>query len=247
MAAETGDRTLLAACRRIWNRLVERRMHLTGGIGPSRRNEGFTFDWDLPDETAYLETCAAIALVFFAQRMLGIERDGRYADVAERALYNGVLAGIGLDGVSFFYANPLAAHPFVSPHLSETLPPNPDTVHYRRSAWFGCACCPPNIARLLASLPSYLYGARGKELYVHHYAAGRMTAEVGGHGITVTQETDYPWDERIRLRIDADAAAAWTLALRIPGWCRGATLDVNGEAVAVDDICTRGYARLQRT
>jgi len=153
VAAETHDGELLAACKRLWRDATRHKMYVTGGVGPSGRNEGFTRTYDLPNETAYAETCAAIALVFFAHRMLQIEADAHYADVMERALYNGTISGVSADGTRFFYTNPLAAAP---PARAAGGKPEP-----HRREWFGCACCPPNIARLIASLPQYVYSAAG--------------------------------------------------------------------------------------
>ncbi len=240
VAAETGDRTLLAALKRLWENVTAKRMHVTGGLGPTSRNEGFTFDYDLPNENAYDETCANIALVFWAHRMLHLEPDGRYADVLERALYNSVISGISLDGKQFFYANPLAAHPGVDPHGGI----RPADAHYRRSDWFGCACCPPNIARLLASLGGYVYSQGKGEARVNLYVQGSGELEVDGCRVELRQKTDYPWDGRIRIAVTPAQPVHFTVALRIPGWSRGATLKVNGRNVR--PVVARGYARLVR-
>ena len=240
VAAETGDRTLLAALKRMWKNVTAKRMHVTGGLGPTSRNEGFTFDYDLPNETAYDETCANIALVFWAHRMLHLDPDGRYADVMERALYNSTISGVSLDGQRFFYANPLAAHPGVDPHggIREA------HEHYRRSAWFGCACCPPNIARLLASLGGYVYSQGKGEARVNLYVAGCGELEVDGRRVELRQKTRYPWDGRVALTVMPAEPAAFAVALRIPGWCRGASLTVNGRAVRM--TIDKGYARIVR-
>lgn len=242
VAQATGDKTLLKACKRLWKNLVERRMHITGGLGPVAANEGFTCDYDLPNESAYLESCAAIGLVFWAQRMLNAEFDGEVADVMERALYNGTISGVSFDGKTFFYGNPLAAHPgfdgngrFVNKEY-----------HYRRSKWFGCACCPPNIARMIAQFPGFVYSIRARELAVHHYAGSESQVTVAGQTVRLVQETAYPWQERVVLRLTPERASVWTLALRIPGWCREATLCVNDKAVALAPVTTRGYARIRR-
>lgn len=235
VAAATGDGELLAACRRLWDNVVERRMYLTGGVGSTAQGERFTTDYDLPNETAYTETCAAIGLVFWAARMLAVEADGRYADVLERALYNGVLGGLSLDGRGFFYDNPLAVEPA---RYSGRFQP-------RRQEWFGTACCPTNMVRLLGSLGGYVYGQSDEALYVHLYTAGVLGVETPFGGVELAQETDYPWDGAVRLRVTATPATPWTLALRLPGWCRSPRLRVNGdEAVAP---VQRGYARLHRT
>jgi len=237
VAAESGDRELFDACKRIWRNITERRMYVHGGVGSTRFGERFTFDYDLPNEEAYAETCAAIALVFFAHRMLQIEADSRYADVMERALYNGVVSGVSLDGRKFFYDNLLAVHPEYY-KFSGQKPPF-------RQEWFGCACCPPNIARMLASLGGYVYSQAKDEVYVHLYAAGSARLDVDGRRVAIEQETDYPWKEDVRLVVRAGEPTAFSLALRIPGWCRGARLAVNGKAVRVEP--KKGYAKIKRT
>ncbi|MCY2929990.1 MAG: glycoside hydrolase family 127 protein [Planctomycetota bacterium] len=239
LAAATGDKTLLAACRRLWKNLTGRRMYITGGIGPTRTNEGFTFDYDLPNESAYAETCAAIALVFWAHRMLHLDPDSQYADVMERALYNGILSGVSRDGQRFFYVNPLALYP---PML------NPKDTFFggRRQDWFGCACCPPNVARLIASLPGYVYSSNPREAWVHLYAAGEAALEVADTKLTLTQATAYPWDGEVSLTVSPETPATFTLALRIPGWCRKASLRVNGKPIGLASITKKGYARIKR-
>ena len=214
-------------------------MYITGGIGPTRNNEGFTFDYDLPNESAYAETCAAIALVFWAHRMLHLDTDARYADVMERALYNGILSGVSRDGKKFFYVNPLALYP---PML------NPKDTFFsgRRQDWFGCACCPPNLARLIAGLPGYVYSSNAREAWVHLYAAGEAALEVAGTKLTLTQATAYPWDGEVTLTVSPETPATFTLALRLPGWCRKASLKINGKPVALAAITKKGYARVKR-
>jgi DUF1680 family protein len=240
VATETGDRALAAACKRLWKNLTQKRMHITGGIGPTCANEGFTQDYDLPNQEAYLETCAAIGLVFWAHRMLHMDPDSEYADVMERALYNGVISGVSLDGRRFFYGNPLAAHPgfdgngkFVS-----------RGYHYRRSDWFACACCPPNIARLLASLPGYICSEGRNEARVHLYVQGKAELELGGQMVELIQRTAYPWKEKVSITVRPEGSARFNLALRIPGWCRGAGLKLNGRQVPIRT--TKGYVGITR-
>ncbi len=239
VGAETGDRKLLAACRRLWRNMTERRMYVTGGIGSTHQGERFTVDYDLPNETAYAETCAAIGLVFWAHRMLQVERHGRYADAMERALYNGVASGISLDGRRFFYANPLAVRP-------ATFGGRGDHVTATRQDWFGCACCPPNIARLMASLPQYVYSQGRREAYVHLYAQGSGRFEMGGVPVAVSQRTRYPWHGKVTLAVRTKEPTEFTLSLRIPGWCRKAALTVNGKAVRLSGVMKKGYAHLKR-
>jgi DUF1680 family protein len=233
VARETGDRTLAAACRRLWDSVTQRRMYVTGGIGSTRQGEAFTFDYDLPNETAYAETCAAVGLVFFAHRMLQLEADARYADVMERALYNGVLSGISLDGQRFFYANPLAVIPSNAPFLQ---PP----MAVERQPWFECACCPPNLARLVLSLGGYLCSTRRDTVYVHLYASGSVTTPAA----RITMETEYPWKETVRLTVSPSRPGRFTLALRIPGWCADAHFRVNGQRQ--NPRRRKGYALVTR-
>ncbi len=240
VAAETGDKTLLAACKRLWKNVTHRRMYITGGIGSSKDGERFTTDYDLPNETAYAETCAAIGLVFWAHRMLHLEPDGRYADVMERALYNGVLSGVSLDGSKFFYVNPLTVHPkgfrFMYAAYFEPV----------RQEWFGTSCCPTNLARLLASLERYVYSQGKNEIYVHLYVAGAAEFDLAGSKVRLTQKTQYPWKEKVRLIVRPEKPAEFTVALRIPGWCRAASLKVNGRAVRLARITKKGYAKIKR-
>ncbi len=248
VAAETGDRGLLAACERLWQSIATRRMLVTGGVGTNPRDEGFTFDYDLPDEWAYAETCAAIANVFFNHRMLQITGDAKYADVMERALYNGVPSGVSLDGRLFFYSNPLAVH---EPQRTVTRGAKGevwDGLTNHRKAWFGCACCPPNIARLYASLGGYVYSTAGRALYVHLYAAGESVAEFAGQRVRVTQETRYPWDGRIRITLRPARAVRGTVCLRMPAWCDDADLRVAGKDVNMqrDVRIAQGYVRITR-
>ena len=227
LAVEFQDKDLLAACKRIFEHTVSKRMYVIGGIGSSKANEGYTEDYDLPNESAYAETCAAIALVFFAHRLLQIECDGRYADVMERALYNNVLSGVSLAGDRFFYVNPLASR---GSHL--------------RWQWHHCSCCPPNLTRLLASLGLYAYSYSGSEIFVHLYGSSTANFHVDGQEIRIVQKSNYPWDGLISIAIETSQSVQFVLALRIPDWCRHAKLRVNrkNEQLRVD----RGYAMVAR-
>jgi uncharacterized protein len=242
VAAETGDRELVEVCRSIWDDLTQHQMYVTGGLGPAHTNEGFTFPYDLPNETAYAETCAAIALVFWANRMFHIDPNSKYIDVMERALYNGFLSGVSFEGSHFFYANPLASYPKVNPY--ERWSGIATDEHYRRSEWFECACCPPNLARLISSVGSYFYSTTPDTLYVHLYNQNRANFQMGGAAVQVEQQTSYPWDGEIRLNIGIDQAAQLNLALRIPDWCRDYRLEVNGAPVSVTP--ENGYAVISR-
>ncbi len=238
VANELGDRSLIRACERLWQHVHGRRLYVTGGIGSTRQNEGFTFDYDLPNETAYCETCAAVGLVFWNHRMLQLAGDSRYADAIERALYNGTISGVSLDGQRFFYANPLAALPAAAQGAGEN-------VAVERQEWFGCACCPPNIARLVASLGQYVYSESPTTAYVHLYVQGQGALRIGDMPVTIRQQTKYPWDGVIAVDVCPEAVARFTLALRIPGWCRNWKLRVNGKAQAAVPV-VKGYAQIVR-
>jgi DUF1680 family protein len=210
--AETGDEGYLNALKRLWENMTLKRMYVTGGLGSRYEGEAFGKDYELPNERAYTETCAAIASVMWNWRLLALGGDARYADLMEWTLYNAVLPGLSLDGQHYFYQNPLA-----------------DDGSHRRQAWFGCACCPPNVARLLASLPSYFYSVSDDALWVHLYAQGSLeTTLENGETVVLEQATRYPWDGEVTLTLRAEGT--FTLKLRIPAWAEGATVQVNGEA-----------------
>ncbi len=253
VAAETDDESLLAACERLWENVTKRRMYVTGGVGSSSHGERFTVDYDLPNDLAYAETCAAVGLVFWAHRMLQFDGDGKYADVMERALYNGVLSGVSLEGDKFFYANPLEA----IPALHEARPDlfGRDAVSYTRQDWFSCACCPPNLARLIASLGKYVYSqdedgeSRSdypKGIHVHLYVGGSGTFDVDGQEIVLSQKTRYPWEGEVVVTVQSEGEVRFPLALRIPGWSRGAALQINGRAVDVASRLEQGYVTIER-
>ena len=229
VATEYGDDTLRVALDRLWDDLTTKNLYVTGGLGPSADNEGFTSDYDLPNETAYAETCAAVGLVFWASRMLGMGPNARYADVMEQALYNGSISGLSLDGSRFFYENPL-----------ESL------GGHNRWTWHHCPCCPPNIGRMVASIGSYFYGQSDDAIAVHLYGDNTGRFEVAGGKVTLTQESRYPWDGAIALKVETERPLRFKLHLRIPGWCRKASLAVNGEAVDLTEITGNGYATLDR-
>lgn len=245
LAAYTKDESLLAACRRLWSNMVHKQMYVTGGIGSTHHGEAFTFDYDLPNDTAYAETCASIGLIFFARRMLQLEVKSEYADVLERALYNTVIAGMARDGRHFFYVNPLEVWAPACEH-------NPGKHHVKpvRPGWFACACCPPNAARLIASLGEYLYTVREETLFTHLYIGGTAKVEFGGVPVRVRQRSGLPWDGTVTMELDPAREVSFTLALRIPGWCGGARLRVNGEAVELGlggAVVEDGYAAISRT
>ncbi|WJQ05725.1 glycoside hydrolase family 127 protein [Geobacillus stearothermophilus] len=240
LAAKTGDESLKQACQTLWENVTKRQMYITGGVGSSAFGESFTFDFDLPNDTVYAETCAAIALVFWARRMLELEMDGKYVDVMERALYNGTISGMDLDGKRFFYVNPLEVWPKACERH--------DKRHVKpvRQKWFSCACCPPNLARLIASIGHYIYSQTSDALFVHLYVGSNIQTEIGGRSVEIVQETNYPWDGTVRLTISPESAQEFTLGLRIPGWCRGAEVTINGENVDIAPLTKKGYAYIRR-
>jgi uncharacterized protein len=225
--AETGEPALLQALDRLWENMTTRRMYVRGGLGSRYEGEAFGRDFELPNERAYTETCAAIGSVMWNWRMLGFEGEARYADLIEHTLYNAVLPGVSLDGQHYFYQNPLA-----------------DDGSHRRQPWFGCACCPPNVARLLASLPGYFYGTSEGAVWVHLYADGAATIELGGNRtIRVRQRTRYPWDGTVEIQVEGEGEFA--LMLRVPAWCEGPAVEVNGESVDAK-ISPGSYMEIRR-
>ncbi|MFC4305136.1 glycoside hydrolase family 127 protein [Cohnella boryungensis] len=242
IADEYEDESLMAAVRTLWNNTVKRRMYVTGGIGSSDAYEAFSFDYDLPNERAYAETCAAIGLFNWGHRLLQIEGRAEYADTMERTLYNGLLSGISLDGRSYFYVNPLEVWPVISGKRDDI-----PGATLRRQPWFGCACCPPNIARLLASLGGYAYSFADDELYVNLYIGSEVVQAVGGSRVALTQSTQYPWEGAVGISVRTDKATEFTLALRSPGWCRDFAVKVNGEPLDAASLTKNGYVKIRRT
>jgi DUF1680 family protein len=228
VATQTGDERLLGMLGRVWRNTTERNEYLTGGIGPSASNEGFTVDYDLPNLTAYQETCATVALVQWAHRLALLYGDASYADVLERGLYNGILSGVSLDGTKFFYVNPLES-----------------AGNHHRAPWFGCACCPPNVTRTLAALGGYAYAAGADSLYVNLYIQGAAQAKVGDTAIALKVTTEYPWDGKVALQLTPASSAKFALRLRLPGWCPQASVAVNRSAVKAP-VIERGYLVLDR-
>lgn len=228
VAYETGDPELRTACQSLFENITERRMYITGGMGSSRTGEAFTKDFDLPNATAYAETCAAISLILFAQRMLLLDIDGRYADVVERALYNGFLSGLSLDGRSFFYENPLEID--LDRYGRDTSIKGGEVLPIpQRVEVFECSCCPPNVTRLIASVGEYLATYDDHTVFIHQYMSGTARWQIGNQAVTLRQETRYPADGHIRLTIEG--ARGMKAALRIPGWCRRYTLLCGGQPV----------------
>ena len=232
VAVETGDTTLLAASERLWESAFHARTYLTGAHGSRHRDEAFGDPYELPPDRAYAETCAAIASFHWNWRMLLATGEHRYADEMERVLYNAIAGSVALDGTHFFYSNPLQLR-------SEHDGSNEDAPS-QRLAWYSCACCPPNLARLLACLHGYLATTDSGGLQIHLYSASTVRGEQG----VVEVETDYPWHDRIGLTVRSATNAPWTLSLRVPGWCTAASVEVDGIPLTVQ--AEGGYLRLCR-
>jgi len=213
---ETKDKTLMDTLKRLWNNMTEKRMYVTGGIGSRYAGEAFGKNYELPNDRAYAESCAAIGNIFWNHRMLQLTREAKYADVMERVLYNGFLSAISLDGEKYFYKNPLQS----------------DGTQ-RRMSWFRCACCPPNIARLLSSLGAYFYSISREGLWVHLYGESKVMATLNkDKKIILSQSTNYPWSGDINIKISSlHTQTFFTLFLRIPGWCQKAEVLVNGKQI----------------
>ena len=201
VAAQTGDEAYMKAMRTVWEDVVYRNMYITGGIGSAGSNEGFSVDYDLPNEQAYCETCASVGMVFWNQRMNAMSGNAEYIDVLERSLYNGALDGLSLSGDRFFYGNPLASR----------------GQHYRRE-WFGTACCPANIARLIASLGDYIYAKTDDAIYVNLFVGSNTTIPLKSGNVGVKMETNYPWEGKVKLMIDPVKKSRFKIYFRLPGW-----------------------------
>jgi len=245
VAALTGDTSYLRAVDNIWQNVVGKKLYITGGIGASGRGEAFGGDYELPNMTAYNETCAAIGNDYWNHRLFLLHADARYIDVMERTLYNGLISGVSLDGKSFFYPNPLESN-----------------GQHERAPWFGVACCPGNITRFLASVPGYVYAVRGDAIFVNLFAKGKGTITLGdGRKVQLAQETRYPWDGNVRIQVSPEKPGAFALKVRIPGWARNepvpsdlyrfadknddpVVIRVNGQGVPV--ALTNGYSDVIR-
>ena len=238
LAGSFQDEALLNTCVRLYENITRRRMYITGGVGSSGTLERFTADFDLPNDTAYSESCASIALAMFCKRMARATGDAQYMDTAELALYNTVLAGVAMDGKSFFYVNPLEVVP------SACLP-STDKGHVQpvRQKWFGCACCPPNIARTLASLGEYIFLQGEDSLWVNLYIGGAYRARIGGTPVEVTVKSGLPFEGTAELTLRADTPMGGALLLRIPDYAEEPRVFVNGARYPWR--IQRGYARIE--
>ncbi len=228
VAAEMNVPEYVEALERVWEDVVHRNMYITGAIGSTRKNEGFTEDYDLPNKTAYCETCASIGMVFWNNRMNLLTNEAKYANVLERSLYNGVLPGVSLEGDLFFYVNPLES----------------DGDHHRRR-WYGTACCPSNIARIIPSLGNYIYLINDKELFVNLFIGSSTNLTFGETKVELTQKTDYPWDGKVSIKVNPSASVDFGLNIRIPGWCKSFQVALNGDAVSAS-VNEDGYLAFAR-
>lgn len=223
VAALKNDTGYIAAMDRLWDDVVHRNMYITGGVGSSHDNEGFTEDYDLPNLDAYCETCASVGMVLWNQRMNQLTGDSKYIDVLERSLYNGALAGISLGGDRFFYVNPLESK-----------------GDHHRQEWYGCACCPSQLSRFLPSIGNYIYASSDDALWVNLYIGNTGQIRIGETDILLTQETDYPWEGSVKLTISTSQPLEKEIRLRIPNWCKTYDLSINGKRINVSE--EKGYA-----
>ena len=238
-----NDSTLKPALDALWHNVVEHRMYITGGLGSQSEGERFTIDDDLPSDSAYTETCAAIGLVLWAWRMTLADPDSRYADILERALYNGSLSGISLEGTRYFYVNPLEVTPPLASYRKDL-----DHVKVQRVEWFGCSCCPPNIARTIASFSQYQYSVSDRGVFAHQFAHGTATIPFRGTELTVNQTTEYPWDGSVKFTfVQAPASdSSWTFFMRVPSWTTRPSLSINSIPVSLGPM-ENGYLTLTRS
>ena len=244
VAALTGDTSYVHAIDRIWDNIVSKKLYITGGIGATNQGEAFGKNYELPNMSAYCETCAAIGNVYVNYRLFLLHGDAKYYDVLERTLYNGLISGVSLDGGGFFYPNPLES-----------------MGQHQRQPWFGCACCPSNICRFIPSLPGYVYAVKDNQVYVNLFMGNEAELKVGGKKVILHQETRYPWDGHVTLTVDKNAAGMFAMKIRIPGWVRnqvvpsdlytysdgkrpGYSVKVNGEEV--NSTLEQGYFTLER-
>jgi DUF1680 family protein len=253
VAALAGKQAYLPALAAIWQNVVSRKIYLTGGIGSRHHGEAFGGDYELPNATAYNETCAAIGSVMWNHRMFLLHGDGKYIDVLERTLYNGFLAGVALEGTEFFYPNPLESDGDFAFNIEGVA---------TRSPWFTCSCCPTNVARFFPSLPGYAYASTDDTVYVNLFIQGSAVVELAAGRVRLRQRTEYPWSGKVTIELQSEQPVDFTLAVRLPGWARGnplprglyryegrasgeIELELNGDRVPIADRL--GYALLRRT
>lgn len=236
LAAETGDESLRAACETLWDNAATKQMYITGGFGSTVYGEAFTFDYQLPNDISYTETCAAISFAFFAKKMLEIDVNSKYSDVMEKIIYNGSISGMALDGKHFFYTNPLETWEEANRRV-------PAYRHNktRRPGWFGCACCPPNLARMITSLGSYIYSSNDNTVYTHLFIGSEAEVKVGENDVKITQTTNMPWGGSVYFTL---SGGDYTFAFRVPGWAETARVKINGESAVY--YIKKGYAYIER-
>ncbi|CCY80302.1 putative uncharacterized protein [Prevotella sp. CAG:1185] len=211
VAALTGDSAYIKAIDAIWNNIVNKKYYLTGGVGALHNGEAFGANYELPNLTAYNETCAAIAMVYFNQRMFMLHGDSKYIDCLERTLYNGVISGMSIDGGKFFYPNPLASDGKYKFNADNTI---------ERQPWFGCACCPSNLCRFIPSVPGYMYAVKDNSVYVNLFSDNTSTISVGKGKVVLREKTMYPWNGDVRIDVVSNSAGKFNMKIRIPGWLR---------------------------
>ncbi len=238
LAATTGDKEIYEVCKTLWNNITTKRMFITGGIGSTVHGEAFTLDYDLPNDTMYCETCAAIGLIFFAKQMLRNEAKAEYAEVMERALYNCTLSGMALDGKHFFYVNPLEVNPEKS--LKD---PGKSHVKPVRPSWLGCACCPPNLARMITSLDDYVYTVLNDTILINQYIDSESLLAISDGNVKITQSTKFPWDEEDTIHITNKSGCAINAGIRIPTWADAVKLELDGSEIPIQS--KMGYHYLE--
>jgi uncharacterized protein len=239
LAARYNDKKLINASLELWNNVTRKQMFITGGIGSQNFWEGFSFDYDLPNSTTYNETCASIGLVFWARRMNQLELNGEYDDILEQILYNGLLSGISLDGTKYFYVNPLEINPQTARGRKDT-----DHVEPNRRGWFGCACCPPNIARLIASIAEYIYSYDEDTLVIHQYISNKTSLSLNNESIDFEMRGSYLKDGKVKIDIYLDKSIEFAVKLRVPRWCDGAVITVNSQPIEIST--ENGYCKIDR-
>jgi DUF1680 family protein len=243
---EKGDHDLLDAMKRLSKDIRTNKLYITGGIGSRFDGEAFGDPYELPTDQCYCETCAAIASFMWNWRMLLITGESLYADGMERALYNSILSSPALDGRHYFYINPLMLREAKDLRLSTDLPPSEVFIPEMRPGWHDCACCPPNVMRVFASLSHYLATYDNSGIQIHHYASASIQAsDISGQKISILMETEYPWDGRIRLNVKETGNSVWRLSLRVPQWTRTYNVKINGEAIN-NPVVEQGYIIIDR-
>ncbi|MCB0206266.1 MAG: glycoside hydrolase family 127 protein, partial [Anaerolineae bacterium] len=243
LVMERDEQALFDAMLALWADMTERKLYVTGGLGSRFDGEAFGGPYELPSDTVYGETCAAIASLMWNWRLLLITGEARYADLFERTLYNGVLSSPGLEGASYLYVNPLQVR---AGRYVRASTDSSSGAEIRRPAWHNCACCPPNVMRTLSSLGHYLATSSEDGLQLHQFAAARLDAQLSGQPLRVEIETGYPWDGRVAVTVRESPATPWALSMRVPEWCQQFTLSANGDAIA-PLVNAGGYVVVNRT